>query len=183
MFATPLSWRRICCVRSAIVALSRSAGRPPRHDYCSAATACRQGRPRAPATPHARCCCRLLGRERAARRLRVEPELLGPRLRRAEASAHESAHIRRAARNLAISSTKSLWALKKNEIRWPTVLTSRPASDGCLHVRTGVRQRERHFLDRGRAGFTDVIPADGNRIPLRHLARAERQEVGHDAQR
>ena len=38
------------------------------------------------------------------------------------------AQSRRAARNLAISSRKLLWALKKNDSRWPKRLTSSPAS-------------------------------------------------------
>ena len=38
------------------------------------------------------------------------------------------AHSRRAARNFAISSRKSLCALKKNDSRWPNALTSSPAS-------------------------------------------------------
>ena len=38
------------------------------------------------------------------------------------------AHSRRAARNLAISSTRSLWALKKNESWGAKASTSRPAS-------------------------------------------------------
>ena len=37
------------------------------------------------------------------------------------------AHSRRAARNFATSSRKLLWALKKNDSRWPNELTSRPA--------------------------------------------------------
>ena len=52
-----------------------------------------------------------------------------------------------------------------------------------LDVGAGVGQRERHFLDRGRAGLTDVVAADRDRVPLRHLAFAERDDVGDDPQR
>ena len=83
------------------------------------------------------------------------------------------AHRRRAARNLAISSRKSLCALKKNDRRWPNASTSRPGVDGGLHVGDGVGQREGHFLDRRRAGLADVVAADRDRVPLRHV-RARR---------
>ena len=38
------------------------------------------------------------------------------------------AHIRRTARNLAISWKTLLWPLKKKASRWPNLFTSRPAS-------------------------------------------------------
>jgi hypothetical protein len=50
-----------------------------------------------------------------------------------------------------------------------------------LHVGDGIGERERHFLHRRRSGLANVIPADRNRIPLRYLALAEREDVGHDA--
>ena len=93
------------------------------------------------------------------------------------------AHSRRAARNFATSSRKSLCALKKNDRRWPSALTSRPGVDGGLHVGDGVGEGERDLLHRRRARLADVIAADRNRVPLRHLALAEREDVGDDAQR
>ena len=70
----------------------------------------------------------LLSGERAAGRLRVEAQLLRAAFVAPKRSRMMRAHSRRAARNLAISSRKSLWALKKNDSRWPKRLTSRPAS-------------------------------------------------------
>ena len=93
------------------------------------------------------------------------------------------AHSRRAARNFAISSRKSLCALKKNDSRWPMASTSRPAVHGSLDVGDGVGERERDFLHRRRAGFPDVIAADRDRVPLGQLALAEREDVGDDPQR
>ena len=55
--------------------------------------------------------------------------------------------------------------------------------DGGLHVGDGVGERERHFLDRRRARLADVIAADRDRVPLRHVALAEREDVGDDAER
>ena len=70
-----------------------------------------------------------------------------------------SAQSLRAARNLAISSKKSLCELKKNEIRGAKSSTSRPASMPVLHVLDAVAQRERQLLQRRRARLADVIPA------------------------
>ena len=48
------------------------------------------------------------------------------------------AHSRRAARNLAISSRKSLCALKKNDSRWPNAVDVEPGVDRRLHIRDRV---------------------------------------------
>jgi hypothetical protein len=75
------------------------------------------------------------------------------------------AHSRRAARNLAISSRKLLCALKKKDRR------------------DGVREGEGHFLNGGRTGLADVIAADRDRVPVRELLLAVREDVGHDPER
>ena len=56
------------------------------------------------------------------------------------------AQIRRAARYLAISSKKSMWALKKNESRGAKSSTSSPRSPARLDVGEAVGQRERELL-------------------------------------
>ena len=53
--------------------------------------------------------------------------------------------------------------------------------DGRLDVGHAVGQRECHFLHGGAAGFPHVIAGDGNRVPVRHLAVAEGEQVSHDA--
>ena len=71
---------------------------------------------------------RLLRGQRGAGGLRVEAQHHGAGISGAEAVAHEvRAYRRRAARNLAISSRKSLCALKKNESRGAKASTGRPA--------------------------------------------------------
>ena len=59
------------------------------------------------------------------------------------------AHMRRAARNLATSSKKLLWPLKKNESCPANSSTSRPALDGRLHVGDAVGEREADLLRGG----------------------------------
>ena len=58
---------------------------------------------------------RLLGGERDAGRLGVEAHQPGARVLAPKVSRISRAQMRRAARYLAISSKKSLWALKKND--------------------------------------------------------------------
>src|SRR5204862_4852573 len=52
--------------------------------------------------------------------------------------------------------------------------------DAPPHVLEAVTQRERQLLRGRRAGLTDVVAADGNRVPPRNLPRAEREDVGDD---
>ena len=93
------------------------------------------------------------------------------------------AHSRRAARNFATSSRKSLCALKKKDSRWPEPVDVEPGVDRRLHVGDRVRECERHLLDRRRARFADVIAADRDRVPVRQLAIAVGEDVGDDAER
>src|SRR5882672_6895795 len=44
-------------------------------------------------------------------------------------------------------------------------------------VLDAVIQGEGEFLKRGRAGFANVVTADGDRIPLRNMLRAEFERV------
>ena len=50
-------------------------------------------------------------------------------------------------------------------------------------IREAVGQRERQFLCSVRAGFTDVVTRDRDRMPLRHLGRRELHHVGDDPHR
>ena len=52
-----------------------------------------------------------------------------------------------------------------------------------LHVREPVREREREFLQRGGPGLPDVIAADGDGVPLRHVLGTVGHDVGDDAHR
>jgi hypothetical protein len=52
-----------------------------------------------------------------------------------------------------------------------------------LHVRNPVGEREADFLSGRRSGFTNVIPADRDRVPPRQLALTESEDVGDDPHR
>ncbi len=88
--------------------------------------------------------------------------------------------MRRAARNLAISSKKSRCELKKNERRGAKLIHIHPALKAGFNIREAVGKREGQLLHGRGARLADVIPADRDGIPLRHLARAVLDHVGHD---
>jgi hypothetical protein len=92
---------------------------------------------------------RLLRGERRAARLRVEAQTAGL-VGGAEPLAHERAQSRRAARNLATSSKRSLCAAKKKESRGANVLERRAGGQRPLHVLEPVGEGERDLLRRRR---------------------------------
>ena len=75
--------------------------------------------------------------------------------------------MRRAARYLAISSKKSLWALKKKERRGAKLVDIQAALQRPAHVFQAIRQGEGQLLGGGGAGFADVVAGDADRVPLR----------------
>ncbi len=91
--------------------------------------------------------------------------------------------MRRAARNFATSSNRSLCAAKKNERRGANVSTASPAAIARAHVLDRVGEGERQLLHRRRSGLADVVARDRDRIPVRHLGRAEAEDLGDEAQR
>ena len=93
------------------------------------------------------------------------------------------AQMRRAARYLAISSKKSLWALKKNDMRGAKSSTSSPASTPHWTYSMPSRSVNASSCDRRRAGLADVIAADRDRVPARHVLGAEREHVGDEPHR
>ncbi len=126
---TPLSWAMICWVRSAIRAASRvgrasaSSSELVWRDWVppsTAASACRVTR-----TALFSGCCAVRDTPAvcAWNRIHQERGLLAP-----YRPLISRAQMRRAARYLAISSKKSLWALKKNESRGANSSISRPRS-------------------------------------------------------
>ena len=86
------------------------------------------------------------------------------------------AHIRRAARNFAISSKKSLCALKKKDSRGPNS-SGRARPPGRFAVGDAVGERERELLHGGGARLADVVAGDRDRVPARTL-RGAREEIG-----
>ena len=109
----------------------------------------------------------LLGGERCAGGLGVGAQQPGAGILGAITSpASLRAQMRRAARYLAISSKKSLWALKKKESRGAKSSMSRPRSKRRIDVGEPVGQGEGQFLRGGGAGLADVIAADADGVPL-----------------
>ncbi len=84
------------------------------------------------------------------------------------------AQMRRAARYFAISSKKSLCALKKNDIRGTKVIDVEAGVDAVLDILDSIAKSECELLRSGRARFTDVIAADGNGVPARHTGARSR---------
>ena len=91
--------------------------------------------------------------------------------------------MRRAARNLPISSKKSLWALKKNDSRGAKVVHVEAGSDGSLHVGEAVGQREGQLLGGSGAGLADVVAGDGDGMPPGHRRSGEPDQIGDQAHR
>ena len=172
---TPLSCAMICCVRSASVAAF--CGRQ-RQRLVERVGVQRVGRrrapPPAPAAPSGRRCCTAAARS-ATRRpsARGTAASTSARSRAPKRSRIACAQSARAARYLAISSKKSLCALKKNDMRGTNVVDVEPGVDAPLHVLDAVAQRERQLLRGGRARFADVVAADRDRVP-RAAPRARR---------
>ena len=185
MFVTPVSWAITCWVRSAI----RTASSVGSASASSKELVCSDWVP--PSTPGERLDRRaddvderLLGGQRDAGGLRVEAHpqrLLGSLAPKVSRSSR--AQIRRAARYLAISSKKSMWALKKKESRGREVVDVEAALDGALDVGEAVLEREGELLLGGRAGLADVVAGDRDRVPARHLRRAPLDHVGDQPHR
>ena len=93
------------------------------------------------------------------------------------------AHSRRAARNFATSSSRFACALKKKDSRGANSSTARPGGARRLDVGDAVGQRERDLLDGVAAGLADVVAADADGVPARHLRPAEGEDVGDEAHR
>jgi hypothetical protein len=90
--------------------------------------------------------------------------------------------MRRAARYFAISSKKSLWRVEEErKARRRIQSTSSPAVDAVLDSTHAVAQRERQLLGCGRSRFADVVTADRDRVPPRHMLGAKGEHVGNQA--
>ena len=125
----------------------------------------------------------LLRGERAAGGLRVEAQLLRARVRRAEAVAHDARP--QPARRAELRDLLEKVVVRVEEERQPLAepVDVEPGVDRRLHVGDRVREGERDLLHRRRSRLADVIAADRDRVPVRQLALAEREDVGDDPQR
>src|SRR6185436_18736089 len=52
-----------------------------------------------------------------------------------------------------------------------------------LDIRNSISKCKSNFLNRGRTGFTNVITADRDRVPVGHFASAVREDVRNQTQR
>ena len=126
---------------------------------------------------------RLLRRERAAGRLRMEAKLLRPRIGRMKTVFHDPRPQPPGRAELRDFLEKIVVGVEEEREPLAELIDVEPRVDRRLHVRDGVCEGERHFLYGGRTGLADVITADRDRVPVRQLAFAERENVGHDPKR
>ena len=59
------------------------------------------------------------------------------------------------------------------------IVDRQAAGQALLDIVPAVGQREGQLLGGGGTGFADVVAADGNRVPLRRVLRAEFDQVDH----
>ena len=125
----------------------------------------------------------LLGRECRARRLGVELQLLGFGVLGAEPFLHDlGPHSPGGAELCDLLEDVVVGGKEERQLR-REVVDVQPGVDGSLDVRDPVAQREGDLLGRGRAGLADVVAGDGDRVEVRHLRRAELEDVGDDPHR
>ena len=184
VLATPVSAAITCCVRRAI--LRRLFGGQRQRFVTSVAV--QRLRP----SKHSRhrlqrhaddVVVGLLGGQRAAGRLGMEPQLLRTRVGRAEAVAHDVRPQPPRRAELGDLLEKVVVAVEEERKALSQTVDVEPGVDGGLHVGDGVGKREGDLLRGCRPGFADVVPADRDRVPLRQFTLAEREDVGDDPQR
>src|SRR5204863_148890 len=61
-------------------------------------------------------------------------------------------------------------------------IDGKTGADRASDVFNGIAERERQLLDRGRAGFADVVSRDRDRIPIRHLVGTESKNLCYQRQ-
>ena len=172
--ATPDSCAMICCVRSAMLH-AVFGGQPQR-------LVARVGVQRLRAAQHRRqrlqrhahdVVLRLLRRQRRAAGLRVEAQLQRIRVLRAKAIAHEARPQPPRRAELGDFFEEVVVRVEEERELRREVVDLQAGLQRRFDVRDRIRQRERHFLHRRRSGLADVIAADADRVPVRHvLARS-----------
>jgi hypothetical protein len=126
---------------------------------------------------------RLLGRQRRAAGLRVEPEHEAPRVRRPEALAHEARPHPPGGSELRDLLEEAHVAGEEEGQPRSELVHREPGVQGRLHVGDPVRERERHLLDRGRPGLAHVVAADRDRVPSREALAAVGEQVRDEPHR
>ena len=75
---------------------------------------------------------------------------------------------------------KTAVGVEKERKAGSKVIDSETRRERGFYVSGRVGESKRHFLHRGRAGFADVVTADRDRVPLRHLATRPGKQIGHN---
>src|SRR5689334_8401157 len=65
---------------------------------------------------------------------------------------------------------------------WRKIVDFQSGFQSRFDVSDRISKGEGDLLDRGRAGFANMIAADRNRVPLRHFTRAKRERIGNQSQ-
>ena len=126
---------------------------------------------------------RLLRRQRAAGRLRMEAKDRRARIPAVEALGHHL--VPDFPGGAVLGDLFEEIVVRVEEEREPRrkLVDVQARAPGPLDVLDAVVQRERQLLQRRRARFANVISADRNRVPLRHVLRAELERVDDELHR
>src|SRR5438876_530909 len=116
-------------------------------------------------------------------RERVEPEEPRPRVLRAEGIPHLPRPDPSGGAILRDLLEQVVVGVKEEREAVCEVVDFETAVDTPSHILHAIRQREGQFLSRGGAGLPDVVPADRDRVPQRHLLRPELEGVDDEAHR
>src|SRR6266540_1216917 len=126
---------------------------------------------------------RLLRRQAHAGGLRVEPQDPRPRILRAERIAHLPRPDPPGGAVLCELLEEVVVRVEEERQARREVVDREAAVDSPPDVLHAVREGEGELLRRGGARLADVVPADRDRVPLRHLGRAELERVDHEPHR
>ncbi len=126
---------------------------------------------------------RLLSRERDAAGLRVEAKRKRPFVGSVETIPHDARpHPSGRAKFRHLLEEVHVGGEEKGEM-WAEVIHRQARRLGGLDIRDRVAERESDLLGRGRAGLSDVIAGDGDRVPVGERAAAVSEQVGDQAHR
>ncbi|MPN03526.1 hypothetical protein SDC9_150756 [bioreactor metagenome] len=126
---------------------------------------------------------RLLRGKRASGRLRVEAEHLGSLFGDSEALLHDACPNLARRAELRDLFDKVVVRVEEEGEALSEYVRVLSGLDCRFDVGDAVGEREGHFLDRGGAGFTDVVAGDRDGVPLRDVSRAEVKNVGDETHR
>src|SRR5215210_2014740 len=111
----------------------------------------------------------LLGRQRGAGGLGVEPELAAPLVGRAETLAHDGGPHPPRRPVFGDLLKQVVVGVEEEREPWRKLVHLEPGVGGGLDVGYGVREGESELLDGGGPGLPDVVAADRDGVPARHL--------------